>query len=155
MLWTVRTPLRSHRACGSTLGVCGVHGLVRDGAAWVTTTSARTKHHLSSLICCFFAGQLFAVSSCPAGRCRRAATDNRSTLSPGLLHVSPRVHSQSPTLVVSQGSPADYSAWRIYLVAGFPLRCCQRFSVPDVATQPCRSSYNWSTSGPSNPVLSY
>jgi hypothetical protein len=47
------------------------------------------------------------------------------------------------------------SSERDHLVARFPLRCFQRFSLPDVATQPCRSPDNWSTSGPSNPVLSY
>ncbi len=38
---------------------------------------------------------------------------------------------------------------------GFPLRCFQRFSLPDVATQPCTGRHNWHTSGPSTPVLSY
>jgi hypothetical protein len=38
---------------------------------------------------------------------------------------------------------------------GFPLRCFQRLSRPDVASQPCTWRYNWSTRGPSVPVLSY
>ena len=41
------------------------------------------------------------------------------------------------------------------LGAGFPLRCFQRFAHPNVATQRCRLPDNWSTSGPSSPVLSY
>jgi hypothetical protein len=41
------------------------------------------------------------------------------------------------------------------LGVGFPLRCFQRFARPDVATQRCRLSDNWNTSGPSSPVLSY
>jgi len=41
------------------------------------------------------------------------------------------------------------------LGGGFPLRCCQRFAPPDVATRRCRGRDNRSTSGPSGPVLSY
>ena len=44
---------------------------------------------------------------------------------------------------------------KAHLGAGFPLRCCQRLSLPDVATQHCRFSDNWPTSGLSSPVLSY
>ena len=42
-----------------------------------------------------------------------------------------------------------------YLEAGFPLRCFQWLSVPDLATQLCRWHDNWHTSGLSIPVLSY
>ena len=42
-----------------------------------------------------------------------------------------------------------------HLGVGFPLRCCQRLSRPDLATQRCRLADNWHTSGPSSPVLSY
>jgi hypothetical protein len=38
---------------------------------------------------------------------------------------------------------------------GFPLRCLQRLSCPDIATQHYRWHDNWSTSGPFTPVLSY
>jgi hypothetical protein len=38
---------------------------------------------------------------------------------------------------------------------GFPLRCLQRLSCPNIATQHCRWHDNWSTSGSFNPVLSY
>lgn len=41
------------------------------------------------------------------------------------------------------------------LGVGFPLRCFQRFALPNVATQRCRFSDNWPTSGSSSPVLSY
>lgn len=44
---------------------------------------------------------------------------------------------------------------RSHLKAGFPLRCFQRLSIPNVANQPCTWQYNWHTRGPSNPVLSY
>jgi hypothetical protein len=38
---------------------------------------------------------------------------------------------------------------------GFPLRCFQRLSLPDIATQLCHWRDNWLTRGPSNSVLSY
>ena len=38
---------------------------------------------------------------------------------------------------------------------GFPLRCLQRLSCPNIATQHYRWHDNWSTSGSFNPVLSY
>jgi hypothetical protein len=41
------------------------------------------------------------------------------------------------------------------LGAGFALRCFQRLSFPNIATQPCRWHDNWYTSGSSTPVLSY
>jgi hypothetical protein len=41
------------------------------------------------------------------------------------------------------------------LGAGFPLRCFQRLSLPNLATQRCRWHDNWHTSGPSTLVLSY
>ena len=41
------------------------------------------------------------------------------------------------------------------LEEGFPLRCFQRLSRPDVATQQCSWRNNWHTSGRFTPVLSY
>ena len=46
-------------------------------------------------------------------------------------------------------------AWKSHLEAGFPLRCFQRLSLPNVANQPCTWRYNWHTRGSSIPVLSY
>ena len=46
-------------------------------------------------------------------------------------------------------------AWKPHLGAGFPLRCFQRLSFPNVANQPCTWRYNWHTRGSSIPVLSY
>ena len=42
-----------------------------------------------------------------------------------------------------------------HLGTGFPLRCFQRLSLPNVANQPCSWWNNWHTRGPSVPVLSY
>jgi hypothetical protein len=42
-----------------------------------------------------------------------------------------------------------------YLEACFPLRCIQRLSLPDLATERCSWHHNSHTSGRSSPVLSY
>ena len=42
-----------------------------------------------------------------------------------------------------------------HLKVCFALRCFQRLSFPDIATQLCYWHNNWFTSGLSNPVLSY
>ena len=57
----------------------------------------------------------------------------------------------------------SYSLWcliclsngKSHLKVRFTLRCFQRLSFPDLATQLCTWQYNWFTSGLSNPVLSY
>ena len=42
-----------------------------------------------------------------------------------------------------------------HLEVGFTLRCFQRLSLPDLATQLCSWQNNWYTRGQSIPVLSY
>jgi len=42
-----------------------------------------------------------------------------------------------------------------HLGAGFALRCFQRLSIPDIATQRFPWQESWQTSGPFTPVLSY
>jgi len=44
---------------------------------------------------------------------------------------------------------------RVHLGGGFTLRCLQRLSLPDVATQRCPEQDNWDTRGQSVLVLSY
>ena len=55
----------------------------------------------------------------------------------------------------SSWGPYNPKVGRPHLKEGFPLRCFQRLSRPDVANQPCTWRYNWHTRGPSVPVLSY
>jgi len=53
------------------------------------------------------------------------------------------------------GSLSGQAPWKPHLEAGFPLRCFQRLSLPNVANQPCSWRNNWHTRGSSVPVLSY
>src|SRR5437870_9272173 len=76
--------------------------------------------------------RLVSVSSTPCG----AYTSDLSTSS-----------SSTALQGVAPGRPS--------LEVCFPLRCFQRLSDPDTATQRCHWRDNWYTGGPSNPVLSY
>ena len=60
------------------------------------------------------------------------------------------VHLPPINVLVSNGPEV-----RAYLEVGFALRCFQRLSDPNVATQPCSWRNNWYTRGSSTPVLSY
>ena len=62
----------------------------------------------------------------------------------------PRFHTRPIDVVVFHGSSG-----RTRLKEGFPLRCFQRLSRPDLATRLCGWRHNRSTRGPSTPVLSY
>ena len=69
--------------------------------------------------------------------------------------VSLRFHTWPINLVVYEESLGGLRPGTPGLEAGFPLRCFQRLSVPDLATQLCHWRDNWLTRGPSNQVLSY
>ena len=55
----------------------------------------------------------------------------------------------------SSRGPYSIKDGKSYLEAGFPLRCFQRLSQPNVANQQCSWRNNWHTRGSSIPVLSY
>jgi len=57
--------------------------------------------------------------------------------------------------VFCMGTAAPEGAWNPYLGAGFPLRCFQRLSLPNVANQPRHWRDDWHTRGSSTQVLSY
>jgi len=67
----------------------------------------------------------------------------------------PRVHLRPINLVISQGPSGDLRPGRAHLQAGFALRCLQRLSLPDIATERCPWQDSSHTRGPSTPVLSY
>ena len=66
------------------------------------------------------------------------------------LHGLPRFDLRPIDVVVDHGSQT-----RPGLEEGFPLRCSQRLSRPNVATRRCGWRHNRSTRGSSTPVLSY
>jgi len=65
------------------------------------------------------------------------------------------LHLPPINVLVSNGPSEGLRPGSARLGGGFPLRCFQRFSRPDVATRHCRWRDNRYTSGRSIPVLSY
>src|SRR3954468_19150878 len=76
-------------------------------------------------------------------------------ISIGQLNALPRLHLRPIDVVVFDGPSGGLRPGRPRLDVRFPLRCFQRLSNPDTATQRCHWRDNWYTGGPSNPVLSY
>ena len=72
------------------------------------------------------------------------------TISTSTLNVLPRLYASPINQVVFLGLSG-----RAHLEGGFPLRCFQRLSRPNLATRQCRWRDNRNTRGSSIPVLSY
>ena len=78
-----------------------------------------------------------------------------STISAGRLRPLRGFHVRSIDHVFCMGSSGTEVPWNPYLGGGFPLRCFQRLSHPNVANRPCRWRDNRHTRGSSTQVLSY
>jgi hypothetical protein len=65
------------------------------------------------------------------------------------------LHLQPINVLVSNGPSGSLRSGKIRLEGGFPLRCFQRFSGPDIATRRCLWQDSRYTRGQSVPVLSY
>ena len=136
---------------GSTIGAGGLNGRVRNGngcdpSAMVTgmKLSMKTEDR----------------SKEPASR--RAVFKHHKRHGQASRPISTRklrdfhlLHTGPINLVVYKGSLGRFSCGRHHLEAGFTLRCFQRLSQPNVATQLCLWQDNWCTRGSSIPVLSY
>jgi hypothetical protein len=161
-------------AVPSTIGADGLNDRVREGTGCtsVAVITKRTLDEPGSLYCkgpCIARAHRGALrqrrgkakrehaGGCWPGGARSADKAGggseegakRMTISTGKLSTLPCVHVPPIKLVVYQRSK------RSGLGGSFPLRCFQRFSQPDVATQRCSWRNNWHTSGLSTPVLSY
>jgi len=66
-----------------------------------------------------------------------------------------RFHLRPINVVVFDEPSGDLRHGISHLGVGFPLRCFQRLSLPNMATLRCRWRDNRNTSGSSIPVLSY
>jgi hypothetical protein len=76
-------------------------------------------------------------------------------ISTGKLKPLRALHTQPIKLVVYEWSSALLREGKSYLEIGFPLRCFQRLSRINVATQLCPWQDNWITRDLPIPVLSY
>ncbi len=87
-------------------------------------------------------------------RGRKAFLDTFRAISIARLKTLLSVHLQPINPVVSRGT-YRLATEESHLWVGFPLRCFQRLSIPNLATRLCRWSDNRYTRGSFNPVLSY
>ena len=71
-----------------------------------------------------------------APRFKLSVLSSHRLISTGQLHVLPRFHIRPINPVVWLGASRP-KAWKSHLEAGFPLRCFQRLSIPNVANQRC------------------
>ncbi len=121
-------------------GLCSAPDLIRglEGLGG-TQTSA-----LFQVVCAFDDPQgHFCLAVTGSDQAYRAISTSQ-------LNALPHLHLWPIDVVVFHGPQG-----RPCFEGGFPLRCLQRLSCPNIATQHYRWHDNWSTSGSFNPVLSY
>ncbi len=87
--------------------------------------------------------------------CEQLVVASPRPISTGQLHPSQGFHLRPINPVISWEPYPLKGGGRPHLGTGFPLRCLQRLSLPNIANQPCPWRDNWHTRGSSVPVLSY
>ena len=161
--------LLSHVLRRSTIGVSDLNGRVREGIGCLSgamTTKPRKELNIRRCGACFPEGTTLHSAltvACPGGGCVPSlcfvhwsglavtGTDQANrAISTSQLKALPLLHLWPIDVVVFHGSQG-----RPCFEGGFTLRCLQRLSCPNIATQHYRWHDNWSTSGSFNPVLSY
>ena len=81
-------------------------------------------------------GALAGLHNFRGGRARPISTAS--------LHLLPNVHGPPIDPIIFRGSPPPtMGGWIPHLGVGFALRCGQRFSVPNLASQRCAGRRNW------------
>ena len=163
---------------GSTIRAVGLNCRVRDGNGCIPHATATDHLHRNRCPGTYrnrlsISGRSHYWRERTSGRCSSHSCAVVSTLvhilnetgegagqasrgiSTARLNVSPRVHLPPINVMVSHAPSGALRPGSVHLRVGFPLRCFQRLSRPDVATRRCRWRDNRYTSGRSVPVLSY
>ncbi len=146
-----RRPTLPHTCARSTIGAGGLNCRVRNGngcfpPATVTGKSKLRKNQAVARLRNRIGLEAMGFAVEESGIIGQAGRP----ISTGKLNALQRLHLLPINLVIFQGSSG-----RPHLGGGFPLRCFQRLSFPNIATQRCRWRDNWCTRGSSIPVLSY
>ena len=135
------------------MGAGGLNFSVRDGKRWDPAAMATCSEYGALRTCGKGLGgkgderSHRRVILRVQGRRKEQVTRPISTTR---LNTLPCLHLSPINVLVSDGPEV-----RVNLEVGFALRCFQRLSDPNIATQPCRWRDNWYTRGSSTPVLSY
>ena len=143
-----RLPILPGRLQPSTFGVYELNYCVRDGNRW-TLVAIATE---SVRVCTLKTTQKVYIF---VAHFRLLLLSKALDL---LVPVSSKPHGSSTPGLSTMSSTWDLTSLcyeKPHLKAGFTLRCFQRLSVPNVATQLYPWQDNWYTSGSSTPVLSY
>jgi hypothetical protein len=144
----------------STIRAGELNCRVRDGAGWTLTalatnnTPALPSFSQVRYRCCFALCFPHACTHAPEYPPPRMTGVRPRPL----VRVSSTHHCASTSRLSSWSSASGltwFSSGGSHLEAGFPLRCFQRFSAPEIATRLCHWRGNRHTSAPSIPVLSY
>ena len=140
----------------STIGSGGLNFRVRDGNGWSPSDVATGNLAYAQERVTDDRARPWPPAKSRADSGSRRKNDQASrAISIGQLNALPRLHLRPIDVVVFDGPSGGLRPGRPLLEARFPLRCFQRLSIPDTATQRCHWRDNWYTGGPSNPVLSY
>ena len=154
--------LLSHVLRRSTIGATALNGRVREGIgcfARAIATKPKKRHvcFCRQHQCCSksrppYGGHVFAFDMFRKGHCLAVTGSNQAyrAISTSQLNALLHLHLWPIDVVVFHGSQG-----RPCFEGGFTLRCLQRLSCPNIATQHYRWHDNWSTSGSFTPVLSY
>ena len=142
-----RRPTLPGRLRPSTIGAGGLNCRVRDGNGCdptaMTTGNMSTEASLEN--------STASTNFLPQKRLKPSPRP----ISTGQLNTLPCLHFRPINVVVCHGPYPVNPGGRSHLRTGFPLRCFQRLSFPQVANQPCSWQNNWHTRAASVPVLSY
>ena len=138
-----RRPTLPHSYPCSTIGAKGLNFRVRDGYRVFPLRYCHRKKLRYKLIKTL---NPFKIVAKPHGLLVPVSSTHYCDL-----------HTRPINLVVFKGPSGHMFPYNgiSYLEVGFPLRCFQRLSFPNLATQLCRWRDNWTTIGSSIPVLSY
>jgi hypothetical protein len=145
---------------GSTIGAGRLNGRVRNGngcdtSAKVTGKNVSCKQPDSRAALEAIRSRKLKFSLHQQYKRYGQASRPISTCQLNVCACARRLHLKPINLVVFQGSLGRLPCGRSHLGVGFTLRCFQRLSLPNVATQRCHWRDNWCTRGSSIPVLSY
>ena len=135
------------------MGAARFHGRVRDGVGWFPRAGVARRKGGWSARCSGARAAGRGVRARAGVGCWRVKPHGR------LVRVGCTRCRASTARLSTWWSPTDLEESRglgsAHLGGGFPLRCFQRLSRPDVATRRCHWRDNRCTRGPSIPVLSY
>ena len=153
--------LLSHALRRSTIGAEGLHGRVRNGIGCfplaITTRSTKRANRRPDHVLRHGFAYIFSYFQCLRGRSGGglAATHDVAIKPIELLVPVSFTHYCASTPGLSTWWSSTALIGSSGIEGGFPLRCFQRLSCPNIATRRCSWRNNRYTRGSFTPVLSY